>query len=320
MRKVAMRIVVVLGYWLGIDRLFYFLNRRAKRIIVFHNVLPDEIMEKERTSGAIRLSAFVATIRECLKEFDSSLDLFDPHTITFTFDDGYWNLYDVVFMEMKSMGVSGYVFFAGGAESLLAIDQMRYWKLYAPVTLSNGRLKDEYWNEVIWKKYRDDVNGRGAAAIIACEEAYPFAKVLSSLSRRHKELRLAKITTRQIEEMREAGWMVCWHTNSHYPLGWLDENEMLIELSTAHFAKDVISYPYGVDERVGRMAIDMAERLGYTAGVSNTLVSTIGFSRYFLPRLHLPGNGDKYRIHYELSGFGHFMRTRHLLPFVNLGE
>ena len=55
MRKVAMRIVVVLGYWLGIDRLFYFLNRQAKRIIVFHNVLPDEIMEKERTSGAIRL-------------------------------------------------------------------------------------------------------------------------------------------------------------------------------------------------------------------------------------------------------------------------
>ena len=41
MRHLVVEILAFLAFWLGIDAFFYWLNRRAKRIVTIHNVLPD---------------------------------------------------------------------------------------------------------------------------------------------------------------------------------------------------------------------------------------------------------------------------------------
>lgn len=312
-RRLIMRIVVWLGYYAGINALFFYLNRKAKRIIVFHNVLPDEMMKREKTSGATPLSELMLMIAECRRKFQVSLDLLDPKTVTFTFDDGYLNQYEIVFRELNKIGVKAYVFWSGAVDGPLVIDRLRYWRLYAPQTLPVGVDREKYWNDIVWPAYESDRRGRGQAAIEACEKAYPFDRIFAAMTPEHFNLRFRGISAAQIEEMRRSGWHVGWHTQSHYPLSRLSGDDLRAEIRPPKgFEGTAFSYPYGVDSLVGRSARKVVRECDFPAAVSNTLVSNDGFDLHYLPRMHL--SVDRFRSHYELSGFGHFLRTRHLLP------
>ncbi len=315
LRSLTMKGVVFFGYHLGLFAVFYWLNRKAKRIIVFHNVLPDEIMAKERTSGSISVSALKRVIAEVKRVFAISTDLEDTTTATLTFDDGYSNQYEIIYEILwREAAATGYVFVNGKSNYPLVIDKLRYWKIYAPQMLKDGISKEDYWNKVIWPTYLEDAIGRGSAALEACEKMYPFKKVFGQLSERHRHLRFDPINEAQFGEMQKHGWKIGWHAMSHYPLAWLSGNQILEELILGkQYINECISYPYGADGWVDERAVAIVKLLGFPYGVSNVLSSNIGFSRHFLPRMHLPDNG-RLRIHYELSGFGHFLRTGHLLP------
>ena len=78
MRQRMVEIVAKMAYWAGVDAVFYWLNRRAKRIVTFHNVLPDEIWRGGLANGVSnRLSDFVRIVEECRKRFPISTDLLD---------------------------------------------------------------------------------------------------------------------------------------------------------------------------------------------------------------------------------------------------
>ena len=58
-------LIAWLGYYLGIDALFYFLNRKCKRVLTFHNVFPDELCRRDDGGGMSEsVSAFKRTIAE----------------------------------------------------------------------------------------------------------------------------------------------------------------------------------------------------------------------------------------------------------------
>lgn len=319
LRQIVMKAIVWLGYFVGIDALFYFLNRKAKRTIVLHNVLPDEVMKRENTVGAVSLSSLLFIVRECRRKFSVSLDLFDPKSVTFTFDDGYLNQYEIAFRELNKIGVKGYVFWAGDVDKGLSIDRLNYWRLSAPRTLPDGTDREKYWNDVVLPAYKSDVPGRGRAAIEACEKAYSFDCVFAAMTSEHFNLRFRGISAAQIEEMRQAGWRVGWHTQSHYPLSWLSGEDLRSEIRPPKgFEGEVFSYPFGTDRMVGEAPRAVAAACGFPAAVSNTIISGDGFDLHYLPRMQF--SPDRFRLHYELSGFGHFLRTRHLLPRVKEGK
>ena len=41
MKHRMVEILAKMAYWAGVDAIFCWVNRRAKRIVTFHNVLPD---------------------------------------------------------------------------------------------------------------------------------------------------------------------------------------------------------------------------------------------------------------------------------------
>lgn len=51
MKQKVVKLIAVLCYWLGFDALFYFLNKKAKRIITFHNVIPASLLPQGRSIG-----------------------------------------------------------------------------------------------------------------------------------------------------------------------------------------------------------------------------------------------------------------------------
>jgi len=325
MRRTLVHLLAVVCYWCGIDALFYALNRRAKRIVTFHNVLPDALFRPGLANGVSNsLSDFVRIVDECAKRFPISNDLFDPKTLTITFDDGYRNQYTTAFRHLKERGLSAILFMAGdlvpdagrelfetrsskpGTRNLkpLLIDRLLHEVAEAPIEQIPGGDRLAYWMQTVWPAFCR--NPRLGTRNTKLETLY--------LPPAYLEERLGRISASELDEMRAAGWQIGWHAQSHVPLASLSEEGVRAELdSPAAYRSVCLSYPFGNPEEVGELAPRLAEELGYPCAVSNTNTAPANAtSRFFLPRLALPA--DRYELHFELSGLKFFLKHRRRLP------
>lgn len=328
MKNLIVDSISFLAYWLGVDALFYWLNRKAKRILTFHNVLPDELFRAGIANGVSnRLSDFEKIIEECAKRFKFSTDLFDASTITITFDDGYRNQYTTAFKALHRRGIPAYLFVAGDCLEgrSLIVDLLAHWIDNVPVgrymiqTLDGGQTCEisdsnrmSVWSKVIWPMFMADVEHKGVSLLKACDKAYSIDKIFSTLPAAYRKERFDGVTLNECDEMRNAGWKIGWHTKSHYPLAKLSESVLREELvSLQEFREVCLSYPYGNPVEVGKAAINIAEEFCYPCAVSNT--NEAKSSRFFLPRMSVLPDKGKYRLHFQLSGLEYFVKNRRLL-------
>lgn len=314
-RKDMTRIVAIFAYWLGLDALFYWLNRRRKRIIAFHNVLPDEMFREGVANGVSnRLSDFKKIVEMCKRRFPIDTAMFNARSLTITFDDGYHNQYEYAFKTLRELGVGAYVFVSGNTKNgALTIDKLLHWVSEAPIEYIPNGDRAAYWEYEIWPKFLKDSKTKGEEVLRELDSIYPYEKVLASLPEDYKRERLTGISEEEFKEMRANGWQIGWHTKSHYPLAKLSESQVRDELvSPKEFRSTCLSYPYGNPCEVGEKAIEISKEFGYPCAVANTNEAVHG--RYFLPRMAL--SSDKYLLHFELSGCKYFLKTRKLLKRV----
>lgn len=329
MKGKILKVVSVLAYYCGAVALFYWLNRKAKRILTFHNVLPDELYCPGIANDVSnRLSDFEKIIDECAKRFKFSTDLFDAKTLTITFDDGYRNQYSVAFKSLQRRGIPAYLFVSGDCleNKALVVDLLTHWIDNVPCGVYKLDLDGEFkvceivssnraqvWEDMLWPLFICDGANFGRSVLAACDKAYPIQKILDALPEEYVAERLRGISSKECEELRSAGWKIGWHTRSHYPLAKLDADKVKSELDApAEFRNVCLSYPYGNQSEVGNAVVELAESLGYPCAVSNTNTAEENKSKYFLPRMAL--SADKYMLHLELSGIKHFMKHGALLP------
>ena len=87
-------ILYFLSYYLGIIRLFYFLNKNRQRIITFHNVIPDILFDNSIHLGvSCTDKIFEFQIKEIEKRLKITTELGVSNSCIITFDDGYLNQY-----------------------------------------------------------------------------------------------------------------------------------------------------------------------------------------------------------------------------------
>lgn len=312
------RVVSVLVYWCGVDALFYWLNRKAKRIVTFHNVLPPELWRADLANGVSHsLADFKAIVRECGKRFSFSTDLLDAKTVTLTFDDGYHNQFEYAFKTLRALGIPAYIYISPILDGGLLIDKLLHWVSYAPKEMiPSGGDRRRYWTHEIWPRFVADYKARGCSVLRELDKEFPYANIELRLSGDYRRERLSGISTAELAEMRKSGWKVGWHTRSHYLLKGLSREELLQELACPMEFRDVcVSYPYGNLSEVGIEAVKLVEELGFPCAVSNCNTSDLNAtSRFFLPRMSL--RADKYALHFELSGVKYFLKHGKLLPRV----
>ena len=53
MKHKLIEIIAFLCYILRIDNLFYFLNKKSKRIVTFHNVIPQKLLPHGKRIGLV---------------------------------------------------------------------------------------------------------------------------------------------------------------------------------------------------------------------------------------------------------------------------
>lgn len=295
MRHQIVEILAFLAYWTGVDALFYWLNRKAKRIVTFHNVLPDAMYRYDLANGVSNSeSGFRLIVGEIAKKYRFSTDVFDTKTCTITFDDGYVNQVEVAGRVLDEMGIPAILFVAGdliGGKGPLLVDRL----LHETESV-------EKWAKEVWPKLRD--GGYGRVEMEKCRDCE---------TGEYKRLRLTGANEDQLNELRARGWKIGWHTWRHLPLVSLSADEVRKELSCpAEYRCEVLSYPFGNPEEVGDAAIRIAQELGYPCAVSNTHAAGTMHGKFFLPRMDLLPN--KYMIHFELSGAKFWMMYKRLLP------
>lgn len=335
MRHQLVLALAIVCYATGLTRLFYRLNRRAKRIITFHNVLPARLLPQGKAIGMTDTEdTFRMKVREVGRHFGFSTDVLGtPRAAVITFDDGYLNQAETAGRILREEGDIPAIVFAAGdvlgntrPESALTVDLLLHWTQLAPdgrydlgpagtATLTPHN-RDSVWQTLIWPAFAADSDSKGRCLLGALDKACPLSQILSDCEPEYLRLRLHGITASHVRGLRQRGWEVGWHTRQHFPLSRLatPEKEEEISDAPAEMKRHPFSYPYGELFSVDDECVRMAREAGYPCAVSNMPDAGGHPSRFFLPRFTLSDN--RFLLHFELSGLKHFICHRKLLPIV----
>ena len=321
--RIANKVLAFASHLFGIDELFYWLNRKAKRVLAFHNVLPDDLMCLYPHAGVVMSeSAFRTIIREVKRRWPISIDLDDPSTLTLTFDDGYLNQYSIAGKILKEEGnipailfIAGNLLDASSASQALVVDKLLHWVAGVPdgiVTQQGASSREELWQRVVRPAFARDSEGRGENALAAFDSVWPMAKIYERYSEEYLRLRLTGIPEACLDELRGRGWRIGWHTKTHHPLSSLSPDAKTDEMMPpSGFKAEPFAYPYGELSSVDFSSIELARRLGYPCAVSCICTPNPFVGDYFIPRICLPANTSE--ANFVLSGLKHFCKYGKLL-------
>ena len=314
--------------------LFYWLNRKAKRIVTFHNIMPSNLLPNGRKIGLTDTEeTFAMKINEIRKHFEISTNIDDSSSVTVTFDDGYRNEYEVS-KKNAGVGFKGIIFVAGkllnngNPDNALVVDLLMHWIELVPDgtycvayhTLPEQNIKvtshnrQRLWQDVIWPAFVADNSLMGYGLLKALDDVYAMDNILSVCSQEYLRLRLTGFSSVEIRKMRAEGWVIGWHTYEHFPLSALPKEQKereIVGLASNEMRNYVMSYPYGEEKSVDNACIKTAKEAGYPFAVSNLPNANAADTNFFLPRITLSDN--KYMLHFELSGLKYFIQNRKLL-------
>ncbi len=328
MRHFIVECLIRASYWCGLNNLFYFLNRGRKRIIMFHNILPDKLFDKDRTAEFVSNSEseFRFIVREIKKKFAISVDLQDAKSVTLTFDDGYVNQLECAKKVLDEEGrLPAIVFVAGNVvgnltpRNALVVDLLMLWMSFVPDGIIPFRNGSRLWTWLkdLYPQMESSVSSLGLDVLRKADAIYPLEKILDECDPEYLRLRFTGLTEAQIKELRNDGWIVGWHTANHFPLSKLDSSALRQEMSPPNnvFKSSVFAYPYGGTDQVDSRCVEIANEMKYPCAVSAVPYYNNMTCKYFLPRMEL--RADKYWLHYELSGLRCFLISHRLLPKID---
>ena len=325
--RLTSQVVAFICYISGLIHLFYLLNRKAKRIVTFHNVVPAYLLPKGKRIG----------LTDTEEEFRSKVRMIKEHcgnNMLITFDDGYLNQSEVAGRILREEGNTPATIFAAGRminnsdpEGALVVDLLLHWIQLAPngIYLLRGEYavqnefeltndnRNSLWSSVLWPSFGKDAESKGRLLLSELDSQYSISYILNQCNPEYLRLRMTGITTEEIKRLRSCGWQIGWHTNEHFPLSKLSYEDKYKEIVDApdDMKKVVFSYPYGELESVDSECVKIAEEAGYPSAVSNINSNGLLLGRYFLPRFTL--DGTYYQWHMELSGLKYYIINRRLL-------
>lgn len=330
LKKVA-RISKVIGF----TRLCYFFNRNRKRVIAYHNVIPDKFFDDSlHLAHSMRESSFKVQLDVMRRRFKVSTDIEDVKSLTITFDDGYLNQYEIASKAMDRYNLKGYFFCVDDLISKgdpILMDRLQYWVSYVDegtykleelnVTLE---LKNKESRKLQWNKISNLLNSGVTQEKVEeeFEKAFSF-KNIKGPKAKFLKLRFAPISKSTLKTMKENGHFIGAHSAHHRRLSLMSEEKLNEDVdicknsSGATFNTNVFAYPYGSKEDISSTVVELIEKAGFTeafAYSNGPLKGAFQYNKYFMPRMFLADTSDKDLIDFTLSGAKHFIAFRRLLP------
>jgi peptidoglycan/xylan/chitin deacetylase (PgdA/CDA1 family) len=323
---------------LGINHLFYFLNRNRKRILSYHNVLPDAHFKNRLHEGVSHSeSIFRRQIAYLASRFRFGTDLKDPRELTLTFDDGYRNQHAIAHPILMQFGIRAYFFcsldLVKGVGPLL-IDDLLLWLSYIekgayqirlpgdaqPLTLTVQKDEDRLrcW-KLLYPRIMENYAAVASALYDQFDRCHSFSGIRKRIEPTYYILRFTPILPHALATMKVYGHFIGTHGKSHAPLGLMDKTTLENELKACSsevgstYNTAVFCFPFGgtrdVTNHIGKFGFIHA-----LSNINQPLSGQQSYNDFFIPRLALPNTADPAQIDFILSGAKHFLKYRRLLP------
>jgi peptidoglycan/xylan/chitin deacetylase (PgdA/CDA1 family) len=323
----------------GFTALCYRLNAERKRIITYHNIIPDQWWKELPHLGvSTPESIFVAQVRHLQRRFPIDTDLSNTQSLTITFDDGFANQYEVAFMHLQRVRVPAYYFCIAELiteRRLPLIDQLLFWVSYAdagrymlhldgqeiPLAIEQPQDRFSCWNVIFRLLLSGAVDMRQLHEML--DAFCSFSSLQSRIEPVDYHLRFVPIEMSELATMKREGSLIGAHSQTHQlmekltPSGLRAELRVCAALLGSLYNTHVFSYPFGRTDEVSLEAIAATREAGFSHACANChtpLGEDREYSTFFIPRFSLPNTTDVDVLDFVLSGAKYFIQYRRLLP------
>lgn len=329
--------VAKVSKYTGLTSVCYVLNRNRKKVIAYHNIIPDKYWDDSlHLAHSMKESSFRKQIEIIKKRFDINLDLEDNKSVVITFDDGYLNQGLVASEILDENNLSGYFFCVGdliNKNQTLDIDLLQYWISYVPlgkyllkeidleIDINSDNDRNSQW-KLISKKLDEGISLNEMKSIL--NKVYLFDDLFKKdhTGNIMYDLRFSSINLEKIREMKRRGHKIGAHSLRHKRLSRLNKQELKEDIKRCSkmigkiYNTEVFCYPYGSEEDINTEVIKEIKENGFTSAFaySNSPLKNRKYDKYFMPRIFLPDTDDEDIINFVLSGAKHFMTFRKIFP------
>ena len=314
MKMQIRKFVYACCYYLGIIHLFYFINRKKQRILVFHHIIPDKYLNGsfEQDIVCTSYSKFAWIMSIVNKSFKVTTNLGEPNSAVITFDDGYraalvanevlekWNNKAYFFIPLTNVGAGP-----------LWIDQIMAWFAYVPegiyqigniqVNLSDKTSRQIAFSSAINILYREYDKENLMETL---DKQYPYRDL--PIEKDYFELRFRGLREDEIDSLKKKGHNFGGHSINHDILSLLDDKSLHKDFDECSqqvgmlFNTSLYAYPYGHKRDVTPNVIQACRMSSFTHAVLNEYNSKA--SDYSLSRQNISQYNSRYEIEASLSG------------------
>lgn len=315
MYRKLLRLFFAISFYLGIINLFYWLNKKKQCILVFHHIIPDNLVNDsfEQKIVCTPQNKFRSLISIVNKRFKVTTALGEPGSAIISFDDGYRAALTAVNV-LDTYGNKAYFFIPldnvdGGP---LWIDLIMAWFAYAPtgtykvlgknVTLGSQQQRLQLFSKTIDSLYRFYDKQQ---LLDSLDDAFPFTKL--SIESTYFECRFQGLTQEELKLLKTKGFKIGGHSVRHDILSMLSEAELKQDFNECSkqigilFNTNLYAYPFGHFRDVNKKVVDACKTSDFSLAVLNEYNTVV--NRYMLSRLNISHYHFRYEIEAALSGF-----------------
>ena len=315
-------LLYILAFYSGIISLFYRLNRRRQRILVFHHIIPDHLINDtfEQRIVCSSQSHFERLIDIVNKRFEVTTQIGKPNSAIITFDDGYRAALTADKV-LRKYDNNAYFFLPlsivdGGP---LWVDKIMGWIAYvAPgeysiagqtYDLHSQSSRHNAYDTIIDSIYENNYNY--SSIIEQLEVICPFEQL--NISEEYANLRFRGLTHDEVLQFKKNGHKIGGHSVNHdilslFPPEKLKEDFQQCETQINKlFNCSLYAYPFGHQRDVSAECVSECAASGFSAAVMNEYVTEE--TPYTLSRINISRYTSRYEIEAELSGFKQWLRN-----------
>ena len=313
----------MIAYYLGIFKLFYFLNRTQQIILTYHNVIPDDYFDNRLHLGvSTSASAFEKQLKIILSRFKITTNFAVPASCMLTFDDGYQNNLSIVAPIFQEKNIQGVFFvpacyFSG--EMSLWSDELLLWLSYAPAgkyiileklfSLATDQDRQAAWRFLYEQLLNDYSQLSNLKANL--DTQYSFVEIKNKLNPELYRLRFEALNAQELEELKATGQLIACHSWRHDILSKLSAEALEVDFIACKAFKEkynssYYAYPFGGLPEISLHVIAACEKHGYSAAFIN--YDSDSKDKYSIGRMSLGNIADRYVIEAKLCGFEKYLK------------
>lgn len=328
----------------GLSKMFYWLNRSRKRILSYHNVIPDEYYNDNLVDCESRSASLLRFQLEYLStRFKLGCNICNYDELTITFDDGYLNQFSVAHRILSDLNIRAYFFITTclleDTGYPLVIDELLLWISLVPygcycispmgeypqlvINIKSHEDRKRCWIDQLYPFILSDKNNMVNLRRLF-DVCYPYSMLKQMIDPYYYKLRFTPIHRDQLLVMSAFGHCIGPHSKTHPILSLLSTEELTRELSSVYspstsdlFNVKMLAYPFGGASEVSNREISLAKKLEYDfafANVNYPLVNDTNYNNYFVPRFTLPNTNSIVILDFFLSGAKYFIQHLRLFP------